>query len=81
MAKFASLIEENRGTNFVPIKFEVAPDLSYWSATIPGKITVGAEALTDWTHDSVRQESPDNKRSGERSGTRYDCNLGSRYGR
>lgn len=46
MAQFAKLIGENRGTNFVPIKFEVAEDLAYWSASIPGKISVEVEALT-----------------------------------
>ena len=30
----------------VTIKFEVADDLSYWSAKIPGKVTAKAEALT-----------------------------------
>lgn len=46
MANFAKLIGEDRGLNFVPIKFEVAEDLAYWSAAIPGKVTVAAEALT-----------------------------------
>lgn len=46
MAQFAKLVGENRGTNFVPIKFEVAEDLAFWSAAIPGKVTVEAEALT-----------------------------------
>jgi hypothetical protein len=31
---------------FAPIKFEVADDLSYWSAEILGKIVAKAEALT-----------------------------------
>ena len=46
MAQFAKLIGENRGTNFVPIGFEVADDLAHWSATIPGKVAARAEALT-----------------------------------
>jgi hypothetical protein len=46
MANFAKLIGEDRGMHFVPIKFEVADDLAYWSASIPGKVTVAAEALT-----------------------------------
>jgi hypothetical protein len=46
MAEFAKLIGENRGVNFAPIKFEVADDLSYWSAEIPGKVIARAEALT-----------------------------------
>jgi hypothetical protein len=47
MAKFAKLpIEKLRGIEFAPIKFEVADDLSHWSAEIPGKIVAKAEALT-----------------------------------
>lgn len=46
MAEFAKLMGEVRGTDFVPIQFEVAEDLGHWSATIPGKIMVRAEALT-----------------------------------
>lgn len=46
MAQFAKLIGEHRGTNYAPIKFQVADDLSYWSAEIPGKIIAKAEALT-----------------------------------
>ncbi|HJS82201.1 MAG TPA: DUF1326 domain-containing protein [Nitrososphaera sp.] len=46
MANFANLIEEVRGSNFAPIKFEVADDLASWSATIPGKVAVEVEALT-----------------------------------
>ncbi len=46
MAEFAKLIGENRGVNFAPIKFEVAKDLAYWSAEIPGKVAAKAEALT-----------------------------------
>jgi hypothetical protein len=46
MAEFAKLIEDVRGMNFAPIKFEVADDLSYWSAEIPGKVIAKAEALS-----------------------------------
>lgn len=46
MANFAKLIGEVRGTSFVPVKFEIADDLSYWSATVPGIVAVRAEALT-----------------------------------
>ena len=46
MAELAKLIGDVRGTDFAPIKFEVANDLSYWSAEIPGKIVAKAEALT-----------------------------------
>ena len=46
MAQFSKLIGEMRGQDFAPIKFEVADDLSYWSAEIPGKVLAKAEALT-----------------------------------
>jgi hypothetical protein len=45
MAEFAKLIGDDRGVNFAPIRFELADDLSYWSAEIPGKIVAKAEAL------------------------------------
>jgi hypothetical protein len=46
MAEFAKLIGDVRGLDFAPIKFEVADDLSYWSAEIPEKVIAKAEALT-----------------------------------
>ena len=46
MATFATLIGDDRGVNFAPIKFEVADDLSYWSVEIPEKVIAKAEALT-----------------------------------
>jgi hypothetical protein len=46
MAEFANLIGEVRGIEFAPIKFEIADDLAYWSAEIPGKVFAKGEALT-----------------------------------
>ncbi|MGI0023974.1 MAG: DUF1326 domain-containing protein, partial [Nitrososphaera sp.] len=46
MAQFAKLIGEDRGVKIAPIKFELAEDLAYWSASIPGKVAVRAEALS-----------------------------------
>ncbi len=46
MAEFAKLIGDMRGIDYAPIRFEVADDLSYWSAEIPGKVVAKAEALT-----------------------------------
>jgi hypothetical protein len=46
MAEFAKLIGEVRGIEFAPIKFEIAEDLSHWSAEIPGKVIAKGEALT-----------------------------------
>jgi hypothetical protein len=44
-AEFAKLLGELRGIDYAPIRFEVADDLSYWSAEIPGKVVAKAEAL------------------------------------
>lgn len=46
MSEFAKLVGENRGVSFVPIEFEVAGDLAFWRAEIPGKVVAKAEALT-----------------------------------
>jgi hypothetical protein len=46
IAEFAKLVGEIRGIEFAPIKFELADDLSYWTAEIPGKVLAKAEALT-----------------------------------
>jgi hypothetical protein len=45
-AEFAKVIGDILGIEFVHIKFEVAKDLAYWSAEIPGKVVAKAEALT-----------------------------------
>lgn len=45
-AIFADLIGEMRGIEFAPIAIEVADDLAYWRAEIPGKVVAQAEALT-----------------------------------
>jgi hypothetical protein len=44
--EFASTIAEVRGIEYVPITFEIADDLAYWAAEVPGKATARAEALT-----------------------------------
>jgi len=46
MGKFAKLFGKIRGIEYSPIKFELAEDLGYWSAEIPGKVIAKAEALT-----------------------------------
>jgi hypothetical protein len=46
MATFAEFVGEVRGLEFVPITFEVAGDLAYWRAEIPGKVVAAAEALS-----------------------------------
>ena len=43
---FASMIGEMRGIEYVPITFEIADDLAYWAAEVPGKATARAEALS-----------------------------------
>ncbi|WP_256369878.1 DUF1326 domain-containing protein [Microvirga sp. KLBC 81] len=37
---------EFRGVEFVPVTFEVANDLAFWRAEIPGKVIGRAGALT-----------------------------------
>lgn len=54
-AEFASLIEELRGIEYVPIKFDKAEDLASWSAEIPGKVDLHVEALTGPTADPNRR--------------------------
>jgi hypothetical protein len=46
MAEIAKLLGEIKGIDYAPIKFDIADDLSYWSAEIPGKVLAKAEALT-----------------------------------
>lgn len=45
-AEFSSFIGEVRGMEYAPITFEIADDLSHWSAEVPGRATARAEALT-----------------------------------
>jgi hypothetical protein len=45
-AVFAELIGEMRGIEYAPITFEIADDLAYWRAEIPGRVLARAEALT-----------------------------------
>jgi hypothetical protein len=44
--EFGSMIGEVRGIEYAPITFEIADDLAYWAAEVPGKATARAEALT-----------------------------------
>ena len=53
MAEFAKLLGEVKGMDYAPIKFDIAEDLSYWSAEIPGKVLAKAESI-NWTYDSTR---------------------------
>jgi len=46
MANFARLLNDVRGVEFAPISFELADDLAYWRAQIPGKVDAWAQALT-----------------------------------
>src|SRR6476659_7049432 len=46
MAEFATLIGHVHGIQYVPIKFNLADELSFWSVEIPGKVMAEAEALT-----------------------------------
>jgi hypothetical protein len=44
--EFGKFIGEVRGIEYAPIEFEIADDLAYWRAEIPGKVEARAEALT-----------------------------------
>jgi len=44
--QFAEIIGEVRGIEVVPIEFEVAADLAYWRAEIPGRVVARGETLT-----------------------------------
>lgn len=46
MANFAKMVGEVRWIEYVPITFEVAADLAYWRAEIPGKVRASAKALS-----------------------------------
>ncbi len=48
---FAKLIGDFRGVEIVPIRMQVAEDLSSWSVEATGKITASAVALTGPTSD------------------------------
>jgi hypothetical protein len=42
---FAELIGEMRGVETAPVEFDIDPDLSWWSARIPGRVEARGEAL------------------------------------
>jgi hypothetical protein len=44
--QFASQVGEVRGIESVPIEFEIADDLAWWRASVPGMLDARAEALT-----------------------------------
>jgi hypothetical protein len=44
--QFATLVGEMRGVEFAPIEFEIADDLAFWRAAVPGRVEARAEALT-----------------------------------
>jgi hypothetical protein len=49
-AGFAQLVDEVRGIEYVPIKFELADDLSHWSVEVPGKAKGSAAGLSGPTN-------------------------------
>ncbi len=51
--EFASMIGEVRGIEYAPIEFEIADDLAYWRAEIPGRVEARAEALSGPTSPSA----------------------------
>ena len=72
---FAAVIGEVRGIEYVPITFEIADDLAYWAAEVPGKASARAEALTGPTTlpgQRVQVHNP----PGAEVGTGPDCDVG-----
>jgi hypothetical protein len=57
-AGFASKIGETRGVEFVPITFEVAEELAFWRAEIPGRVVGRAEALSGPTNRRANASKP-----------------------
>ncbi|MEU2944688.1 DUF1326 domain-containing protein [Nocardiopsis alba] len=53
--RFGSLIGELRGIEYAPVRFHAAHDLARWEAEIPGRVKVGAKALTGPTADPDRR--------------------------
>jgi hypothetical protein len=72
MATMAELVGEVRGLEFVPITFEVADDLAYWRAEVPGKVVAAAEALSGPTTPPGARvqllETPPGSKAGPRTG-------------
>jgi len=44
--QMGTMIGEFRGIEYAPIDFDIASDLAYWAATVPGKVKARGEALT-----------------------------------
>jgi Protein of unknown function (DUF1326) len=75
-AIFATKIGEFRGIEFVPIEFEIADDLAFWRAEIPGRVVGRANALSGPTTPAGKRVQTI-KSSGLRSRSRADRNVGS----
>lgn len=50
-SQFSKLFSEVRGIESAPIEVEIAKDLSYWRAEVPGKVVAVVDALTGPTAD------------------------------
>jgi len=74
-AGFAATIGEFRGVEFVPISFEIADDLAYWQAAIPGR-RARARRGTDRTDHSPRQTRADDQSAGIGSRSRTGRDMG-----
>jgi hypothetical protein len=55
--RFGELVAgEHKGFAFAPIRFEIAPDLSWWRAEVPGYAVAAAEALRGPTSNGKNPE-------------------------
>lgn len=43
---FAQVIGDFRGIEYVPIEFDLADDLAYWTAKVPGRVSARGDALS-----------------------------------
>lgn len=53
--QFSKLFREIQGIEYATIAVEIAKDLSYWRAEVPGKVVAAVEALTGPTADPNRR--------------------------
>lgn len=54
-ATFATMIQDVRDIEYAPVIFDVADDLAYWRAEIPGKVNLTVEALPGPPSDPNRR--------------------------
>ena len=88
--RYAKLVREYPGSNFVSTRIDVADDFSYWAAELPGNIVAELEALVGpqtlagyglWTKREAESKSVLNTVTTMGSGTAGLFNTSERYRR